>query len=458
MRVLIIFSIFLFGISVCSFSQQSSWKYEDGWALKKEPGKKRYEKFFAIGTWGVPGYKYSRETEKDTASYNENKRHFLESTRLFNIVIMQAGFEKPYMGEVIKMVGTSDFPNALLTHLDSDLKGKNAYVRMQHLKKITNTAPVLQKINYVRDSMAETFKGNYIWSPIDEVANGRGWNWPVNIVEKIYTQIKQKQSHNLVYTDLMGTGKGNTFLFEQRYLKTHAALPEAPPYDFLKPEDMGYSKDSLLGFNQAYNGLPQYEFKNGTYAYKQYSLDTLKKLWFENIKQTAAGYKNGGDVFGVNAFLDFSRYPILSGITVDAIKAGINKNTPVWLYFDGNGYARGSNSIEQYTKMVKCQIYTSLIHGATGIMFWSDMTKDIANFNALLPVVEELKNNLRIIKQKTTDQKVSGDLHYMVKKINSRRSYLIATNTGKNKTQTLKLGGKEYVLAPLEVFISEVKR
>ena len=438
-------------------AQRSEWKTDKkGWVLRKEAGSSKFQKFFAIGIWGVPGYKYFRNTDKNPSDNNENKNIFLNNSKDFNIVIMQSGYERPFMNDIIKMTGTAEFPWTFIYYLDREMKGQNAYTRMQALKKSNSTQSLNFEINKTIDSIARVMKGgDYIWSPIDEVANGRGWNWPVNIVENIYRSIKRKEPKNLVYTDLMGTGKGNTFLFEENYLREHKELPNNPPYHALKPEDMGYKKDSLLGFNRAYDGSPQYEFKNGSYAYKQYEPERLKKLWFENVKRTAAGYKNGGDAFGVNAFLDFSQYPVLSGITVDAVKAGIKKGTPVWLYFDGNGYARGKMSIEAYTKMVKCQIYTSLVHGATGIMFWSDLNKDIANFNALVPVVEQVKKDQDVFKLKTKLFKADGDLHYMVKKGGSKK-YLIATNTSKTETKSFNLKNKNYVLNPLEVYISEL--
>jgi len=182
----------------------------------------------------------------------------------------------------------------------------------------------------------------------------------------------------------------------------------------------------------------------------------LKRLWFENIKICAAGFKNSGDVFGINAFRDFVAYPILSGITVDAIKAGINPNIPVWLYFDGNGYAKSPKvSTEDYVKNVKCQMYTSIVHGATGILFWNDRSKKPEVFDAIAPVVKEMKDNVKIFVLKTVETKADNDLHYVIKQKDSKHKYIIATNTSLTNTLPINVKGvNKKSLKPLEVYVA----
>jgi hypothetical protein len=256
----------------------------------------------------------------------------------------------------------------------------------------------------------------------------------------------------------MGVGRGNTFLFEQRYLESHDALPPNPPYELLSKEAREYKAKPLLGFRQAYDGLPLYDFKDDQYSYRDYDIETLKRIWYENIRLSAAGYRSSGDVFGINAFRDFYRYPILAGITVDAIKAGISEKTAVWLYFDGNGYAKAPSAApEDYVKNVKCQIYTSIIHGATGILFWNDRSKTPAVFDALRPVIEELKDNVRLISLRTVERKVEDDLHFVIKQAGNGKRYVIATNTSKSHEAALTIPKvRSMVLRPLEVYISPI--
>ena len=124
----------------------------------------------------------------------------------------------------------------------------------------------------------------------------------------------------------------------------------------------------LLGFYQAFDGSPVYHFKGGNYSYVEYDFNELSRLWVENLRILANAYKENGDVFGINAFRDFYAHPVLAGITVDAMREGLGEGAPIWLYFDGNGYAKPGNvSPSAYLKNVKCQIYTAIVHGATGI-------------------------------------------------------------------------------------------
>ena len=139
-------------------------------------------------------------------------------------------------------------------------------------------------------------------------------------------------------------------------------------------------------------------------------------------------------------FRSFFRYPILSGITVDAIKAGVG-DMPVWIYFDGNGYSKpASMSAEDYVNEVKCQIYTSIVHGATGVMFWSDTTKEPYVFDALTPMLIELNENVHIFKMNTTESTIINDLHVMIKGDKGKK-YIIATNTNKTGPVSLNIPG-----------------
>jgi len=164
-------------------------------------------------------------------------------------------------------------------------------------------------------------------------------------------------------------------------------------------------------------------------SYNNIDFETLKNIWYENVRIISSAYKNNGNVFSINAFRDFYANPILSGITVDALREGLGGDVPIWLYFDGNGYAKPANvTAEYYVKSVKCQIYTSIIHGATGIFFWNDWSKTPEVFDVLLPMLKELNGYLPIIKSNTIEMKIDNDLHVMVKDFNGKK-YIIASNT-----------------------------
>jgi hypothetical protein len=141
---------------------------------------------------------------------------------------------------------------------------------------------------------------------------------------------------------------------------------------------------------------------------------------------------------------------------VDAIKAGVG-DMPVWIYFDGNGYSKpASMSAEDYVNEVKCQIYTSIVHGATGVMFWSDTTKEPYVFDALTPMLIELNENVHIFKMNTTESTIINDLHVMIKGDKGKK-YIIATNTSKTTPVSLNVDGvSKKTLGALEVYVAEI--
>ena len=65
---------FLVLVSACSTppdstTSSSRWEFDDqGWALKKDENNKS-RRFFAIGTWHVPGYTFTKTPYTDSLSY-----------------------------------------------------------------------------------------------------------------------------------------------------------------------------------------------------------------------------------------------------------------------------------------------------------------------------------------------------------------------------------------------------
>ena len=298
------------------------------------------------------------------------------------------------------------------------------------------------------------------YAPIDEIALGGIARWfiPPAVGDKIYERIKIREGDPIVLVSLLGHGRGSSFFFEENCLKKKSFLPGHPPYELLSEEARANKTIPLLGFSQSHNEIPVYRFdSNGNYSYNNLDSETLKSIWHENVKKIAFAYKNNGNVFSINAFRDFYAYPVLSGITVDALREGLGANLPIWLYFDGNGYAKPANvSPEDYVNNVKCQIYTSLIHGATGIFFWNDWSKTPEVFDVLLPMLKELNGNLNIIYLKTIEKKIEGNLHIMIKEDEKRKRYIIAS-TGKTESLPLNLSGVgKKTISPLEVYISGI--
>lgn len=449
--------------------------YTEGWHFRKNKNDEN-EKFFAFGAWHVPGYTPTEDIHPDRSSDEEI---FKTQARNLNIILTHhRSFERFMMDDdrIIMTVNPSEFLRSYLNNVPSlSNKGvESGYYKSQYLKKIVNDKEFLDSLDAdIKKSMIERFpNAELAFLPIDEVALGlfnSHWFTPPVVGEKIYEKIKSYNPNAIVFVDLTGHGKGSSFFFEKRYLKDHPSMPTDPPYEAVKSESArNHAKEAiksgkvqaLLVFNEGYNGVPGYKFENNRGSYNSFTLEELKSTHYENIKQYAEAYEGNGNVFGINAFRDFHAHPILAGITVDAIRDGLkNSKTPIWLYFDGNGYAKPKEmEVDAYVKELKCQMYTSIIHGATGVFFWNDRSKTPEVWNALQPVLEEMKENLDLVKLKTQDRKVNGDLHILIKEDNKGNKFLLASNTSKTDSIPLNL---DYVekksLSPLEVLISPIK-
>lgn len=464
---LIIVCIILFFESACSRNENATTKTKSwctdnqGWVIMKKD-KNKGERFFAIGTWHVPGYTFTKETHPDSIIYWQNAKLFEERTSPFNMVFVSPGLQKDYMsGKIHIMNPFSPMLNDYLDRFDELKKGNDKdYYRGQFLKDEAQHPDFINYLDSQIVALLENKTNNkYIFSHIDEIAFGGISKWPVPpIVGKIINdRLKANDPEALMFVDLAGHARGGTYLFEKRYLKSNHKMPEHPPYEFLN-KNARLCKIPLLGFSQAYDGTPVYTFdETGNYSYSEYGVDTLKRIWFENLKILAEDYRTNGDIFGINAFRDFFALPELAGLTVDALKAGLGDDVPLWIYFDGNGYAKPINvTPDDYLLNVKCQIYTAIIHGATGVLFWNDWSKTPEVFTHLLPIMEELKSKLPIITQDVVERIVDGNKH-MVVKGDKNKKYVIATNSSKSEIIKVDLpNGTLLPLKPLEVYIAEL--
>jgi len=420
------------------------------------------ERFFAIGTWHVPGYTFTKDHEADTLTYIQNETLFHERTAPFNMVFVTPGLEKKYMSEKIHIMNPfSPMLHGYLDRVESLPEGVDKdYYRSQYLKKEVNNPAFVQYLDsQIVGLLDKRTNTKYIFSHIDEIALGGVSKWavPPAVGSLITQRLKEHDPEALVFVDLLGHAKGSTHLFEKNYLETNDEMPQDPPYNLLTKEARE-CKLPLLGFYQAYDGTPVYQFKEGNYAYYNHDFESLKRIWYEDTKIIAEDYSGNGDVFGVNAFRDFYAHPVLAGTTVDALRAGLGEKVPLWLYFDGNGYAKPANvTPEEYLVNVKCQIYTAIIHGATGILFWNDWSKTPEVFDRLIPLMEELKQNLDIIRLDTQEKDIEGDKHIVIKG-NNKEKYIIASNTSKSDTITVEsLKGITLKLAPLETIMTSLK-
>ena len=69
--------ILVLSLSYECIAQISEWSFNDGWALRKKPGSSQYEKFFAIGIWGIPGYQFIHGNNTEPPGSFKVFQHFL---------------------------------------------------------------------------------------------------------------------------------------------------------------------------------------------------------------------------------------------------------------------------------------------------------------------------------------------------------------------------------------------
>lgn len=433
---------------------------DEGWFLKKTDGKS--EKFFAIGAWNIPGYDASAPNE--TEVYNQQ-------TRNINIAM------SPHPSKRKGLIFMSIEPGQILRRFLAELPvtqnrgAERGFYESMYLRKIEDDPDLLSRLD---DELSKhvvdhnDFERAYL--PIDEVSMGLAsnyWHTPSIVGDVIYKKLKVIDPNTIVFSDLAGHGRGSTFFFEKRYLKDHPFMPESPPYESTSASAQSYAANALatkmgiplLAFLEGLNGVPTYEFTNSNYSYTSSTPEELKSYHFENIKAYAEAYRGNGNAFGINAFMDFGAHPDLAGTTVDAIRAGLDDpKVPIWLFFDGAGYAKpDSVSVGDYANLVRCQMYTSIIHGATGIFFWNDSRRTAELWDELQPTLEEIKGHVEIFKLKTLEKKSIDDLHLMIKEDESGKRYIMVSNTSKTSSVPLEVEGVEKdTLEPLEVYVAPI--
>lgn len=447
-KIFLVFLILYLLLSNPVFSVGNKWKIKDRWALKQTGKDTSYNKFFAIGIWGVPGYDIDKMKFGNSKEINDSRRYFKKATKDFNLIYSRSQDVNYLMIDKVKMIGTSEFPWIFGSYLNKEAKGIDFYVSNNDIytgmQKIKND---IQQSNelflLVKNQINEILKYPYldarIWAPIDEPASGLGWCWYPNVLSEIYKLIKANDPNSLVYLDLLGNGRGNQYIYQQKYNDSFNDLKSNSKFD-KKNYDSKIRSFVKAEMNKAANNS-----------------SLLTGEWYDNVKKTTIGYKDCGDIFGINSYSDFLENPTLVGITVDAIFDSTNKDNPVWLFFDSNCYAKPKKmKLDDYLRNIKLQIYLSIIHGATGVLFWNDLrNENTDNFNVFLTIISQLKKNEYIIKLKTVNKKTKEDIQYIEKIDENNKRHILAVNTNKIKSCSVDHPLiKKKTLSPLEVYIN----
>ncbi len=272
-------------------------------------------------------------------------------------------------------------------------------------------------------------RGEYFWGITDEPdKNGHDWFFAKEPLEKINQSITH-ELNNIVFQTLSPTWNGNKYLFSIEF-------PNLIP-----PNDLNdyKRKDFLFSYGDTFEG------------YKK------------NLTRTINYYKNTGNVFGINDYVLILKNPEYAGYFVDWIKSETN-NAPVIIWI-------APYQIEASYDLHKCQMFTAIVHGANGIGFWLQETKEYKYDKQLLRAVRLSREIERYEKIVTADPvydfmngkkwiKWKNDIHYTIRELQKDKYSIIAVNTSKSKkilfNPKINLPGIELIeinIKPLEVII-----
>lgn len=475
-RLLIITITFLFiRVSLAvgnSDSEKIAWSVQEGWVYKNG------EPFLAIGTWGIPGYD-PRFSGDDLLG---NEAIFEKASDRFNIIHTLIYRQHSYMKDTILLSGNGlwkwRFLEGYNGHKSMSIdQNSNKIIDFNEMKYIRDHLDSYYTF-YIENNIVEEMNAalkdyNFVWLLPDEAANARDWSWywSPEVLQSYYNAIKFHQSSSLVLLDLLGGDSGNHYLFEEAYRNRYGHQPtkldRGKEYLGGKPEPENWHT-----FKYCADGTPVYDPQKG---WKKKPKKMLADNYYDNIKVTSQAYDAACDVISINNYLEFFDDPKNAGIAVDAFKAGCGATKPVWPFFDGNMFLVRNKSIHKiapsaYAQNVRCQIYTALVHGATGVLFWTRPDLDeLAReyWPKIEAIADELNNQAELIKMPAIIEQsnLKNDVQWVVKS-DGLNTAIFVVNTSKEQKLPFHWSGTKLFpdsitdyLDPLDVrvFHSQIK-
>lgn len=167
-------------------------------------------------------------------------------------------------------------------------------------------------------------------------ATDHHWAFTDSLLKRFYDQ---RRSGTLAYIDL-GPVTGSKFLYEKRY-------PRRAP-------DQGSAR---------------------YFASLKHSFDTVD----ENVRVTSSAYAPAADILGINSYDATNRKPSLLGEAVGWIQESSGYK-PVWPWVSAE-QSRYTTEQSLYST-VRPQLFSAIVHGATGILFYNDQTTVAASDKA----------------------------------------------------------------------------
>lgn len=459
---------FFLVLSTCSFAWTTgeTGTGSEGWALD-DSGRK----FFAIGLWGIPGYTFTRGLDEPAG--NENA--FREQTSPFNLLIVQSGFQKPYMfrNETVFMAGCSEFNWSFsekgytgpVPLPPNDIPPNGAGVSFNRMQSIMKQLDALKP--YIRRTIVDPARDAYrntgfIHFIMDEPDRGQsGWYWPPELIQAYHDIVREDAPGQLTFIDLGGTISANRYFYETLFgpgLKTGTNPDRGECF----PGDMST-------YDYTFDGTSLYEYRRGLFGrgrWVERPDSAFAYAFFENVSRTSKAYRNASDIIGVNSYGVFRDYPETAGEVVDAIRNGCGPAKPVWLFYDASAAAKPRGmSYEEYAGLIRCQVYTAIIHGSTGVLFYAfDLNESaIREYWPFIFVLARALDEQRVLfelpetgrSRDTAYHRPGYDhIHYSIRTDPRGTRFLIASNTDRNAAHTIAVEGfPERELSPLGVAV-----
>ncbi len=484
-RYIIKFILIINIITPCLFAQSWTVDNSNGWVYHDS------EKFFAIGIWNIPvfdGGAGSLSKNWNSLPDDEQESSFIAASDIFNIITISSVDPRPsWMNAATLLTGSSVFKAEMQLELDKIGGNDNGIIEFNEMKELQNNiSSYNSRYEHIVQRILNnnTNSGDFLWYLKGEpdVSHYEWWYWHPEILEKYKSTIINTSSSNpkITYIDLFGTLAGTNYLYERSYEEYYTlplrSLPTTGPF--------GGDLDSLKTYKYAYTGnsaktLPRYTWDNSTlkwedrFIYNQdlYYDDPDFDIFSNNFYESAKGYRDAADIIGLNSYCEFRDHPILAGISVDKLKEGCRPDypdKPVWLFFDGAAFNKSSYPFDDYYKRIRCQVYTSIAHGATGVLFWTEngWIDTLGNPHGtpyehwinIRELAQELKNyNDILVGDLESMDKFGHHVHYIKNRNNSKKiQSLIITNSSIDDYATslsVSEFEQEIDLAPLEVVI-----
>ncbi len=436
----------------------SNWNIKNGWIYKNN------EKYFAIGLWNIPGYEYIADDDIKM----QNIALFKDASKYFNIIYIQSGRQQNFMKTNNIFTGGSHFKWSFLKGFKGDIKYKtdkngNQLIDYEEMYFIRHNLEKYYKW-YIKTNIVEEIRNrfngyDYIWFLADEPnTGGKGWFWHPRIMKEVNNAVHSINKSAITYIDLFGNIRGDRLAYEKNYIRKFGSMPASLPVGFDSETFMQGDPKKMDTYNYSYDGLSIYKYAHVKERWERRPIEVFRDKFFYNVQSAASAYDSCADVLGVNAYKDFYEYPEVAGETVQAIKAGCGDDKPVWLFFDAQAYVAQDRKLknEEYFKNVKCQVYSSIVNGASGVLFWtnSQQSPDKEYWEMIKGLATELRDNSDIFKAKVLEKGYKEFIHYAIYELPNSCKNLILVNTSKTETQKFTISEfADFTLEPLAVKI-----